>query len=174
MSVGVDSPQDCDGVAWQRHGACVHCWQPCSCPHANQGTARPPAHPRHQQQWVNLTPETPPTRARRERCEAAAAAAAAGSSSDGTGSPPLSPPSPLPQATLGLGHSALTLTQRDAEANAGLPPAPVIPGRPDIAGILADVCALAGPGAEVGVLAAGASTHLVGSCETEGCVLDAP
>lgn len=153
-------------IAWGL--ATVHCWQPCSCPDAMQGSARQqPATPCHQQRETCRTVTLKPyRRARREHREAAAADAAAGSSSDGTGSPPLSPPSPLPQATLGLGHSALTLTPRDAESGAGLPPAPVTPGRPDIAGILADVCALAGPGAEVGVLAAGAPTDcIVISCE---------
>ncbi|KAK9845990.1 hypothetical protein WJX81_007894 [Elliptochloris bilobata] len=92
--------------------------------------------------------------ARQERREAAAAEAAAGSSSDGTGSPPLSPPSPLP-AGPGLGHSNLTLGRRDEESGVRLPPVAVVPGRPDIASVLAEVCELAGAGAEVGVLAAG-------------------
>ena len=48
-----------------------------------------------------------------------------------------------------------------------MPPTPVVAGRPDIAGILGEVCALAGAGAEVGVLAAGAS-HLLTTLLTAG------
>ncbi len=106
------------------------------------------------------------SRARQERREAAAAADAATASSDGlssgTGSPPLSPPSPLLPSGPWLGAGAVAVGVGggivDEEQGTRMPPAPVVAGRPDIAGILGEVCALAGAGAEVGILAAGAST----------------
>ncbi len=95
---------------------------------------------------------SPRGRARRERREAAAAAAdASGSPSSGTASPPLSPPSPLPQAA-----PWRAAAPADEESGARAPAGPVTAGRPDIPGILAEVCELAGDGAEVGVMAAGA------------------
>ncbi len=106
------------------------------------------------QRGLSVADQLPPHgRARRERREAAAAAAAdaSGSPSSGTASPPLSPPSPLPQAA-----PWRAAAPADEESGARAPAGPVTAGRPDIPGILAEVCGLAGDGAEVGVMAAGA------------------